>query len=66
MDVHTKPDGYMPDGTPVYIQCARGSSKSYLQLEIYRRLCGISDEKWAEMKQTVMEQLGYSDDQSDV
>ena len=43
------PDGFMPDGTPVYIKCSRGSSKSTLQSEIYRKLLGISDDEWYEM-----------------
>ena len=57
-----KPDGFTPDGIPVYIQCARGGSKSMLQLEMYRQLCGISDAEWAEMKLAVMGNLGYFDD----
>jgi hypothetical protein len=33
-----KPDGYLPDGTPVYIKCGRGSGKSTLQLEMYKKI----------------------------
>ena len=49
------PDGYMPDGTPVYIKGSRANCKSTLQLEIYRMLCGISDEEWAEIVKEVKE-----------
>lgn len=49
------PDGYMPDGTPVYIKGGRANGKSTLQLEIYRILCGISDEEWAELVKEVKE-----------
>lgn len=49
------PDGYMPDGTPVYIKCGRANCKSTLQLEIYRKLCGISDDEWAELVKEVKE-----------
>lgn len=45
-----KPDGYMEDGTPVYLAIARGRSKDNLQLEMYRRLLGISDKEFEEMK----------------
>ena len=45
-----KPDGYMKDGTPVYFAIARGCSKSNIQLEMYRRLLGIRDKEWEEMK----------------
>lgn len=48
----------LSDGTPVYFQCARGSCKSSLQLEIYRKLWGISDEEWADMKREVAEKMG--------
>lgn len=59
----TKPDGFMPDGTPVCIACARTNGKTMLQLEIYRKLCGISDEEWTDMKHEVMKRLGYSNDE---
>ena len=45
-----KPDGYMKDGTPVYFAIARGCLKSNIQLEMYRRLLGIRDKEWKEMK----------------
>ena len=45
-----KPDGYMKDGPPIYFAIARGYSKSNIQLEMYRRLLGISDKEWEEMK----------------
>lgn len=34
-----KPDGYMPDGTPVYLEVGRNSGKSSSQLAIYKALC---------------------------
>ena len=40
----TKPDGYMPDGTPVYLKAGRNSGKSSLQLAIYDALCSGMDE----------------------
>ena len=45
-----KPDGYIKDGTPIYFAIARGCSKFNIQLEMYRRLLGISDKEWEEMK----------------
>lgn len=33
-------DGFMPDGTPVYIQTRPGESPSSLQLQIYAQLTG--------------------------
>lgn len=57
----SEPDGYTPDGVPIYLDCGRGNGKSTLQLEIYRRLCGISDEEWEEIKTEVQKQLGWLD-----
>lgn len=59
----SQPDGYTPDGIPVYIQPARAHGKTMMQLEMYRLLLGIPDDEWAEMKRAAMERLGYSDDQ---
>ena len=55
----SEPDGVMPDGTPIYLKIARGNGKPMLQLEIYRRLCEISDEEWASMKDEVAKRLGW-------
>lgn len=41
-----EPDGFLPDGTPIYFRCARGSSKSTLQLELYAELMGIPKEEF--------------------
>lgn len=38
------PDGFLPDGTPVYIKLPRKNSKPMLQLKLYCELCGISFE----------------------
>lgn len=40
------PDGFMPDGTPIYFACGRGSSKSTLQLQIYAELMGVPKEEF--------------------
>ena len=53
----SKPDGYMSDGTPIYLKIARGNGKPMLQLEIYRKLCEISDDEWADMKAEIMKDL---------
>ena len=34
------PDGFMPDGTPIYIQMRQGIPPSSLQLQIYAALHG--------------------------
>lgn len=47
--MNKKPDGYLPDGTPVYIAVGRGSSKSTLQLRMYAKLCGLSDEEFDQL-----------------
>lgn len=52
-----KPDGYMKDGTPIYFTIARGCSKSNIQLEMYRRLLGISNKEWKEMKREAERRL---------
>ena len=57
-----EPVGFTPDGIPVYVQFARGSSKSMLTLEVYRKLCGISDDEWGDMKAEVMKRFGFLDD----
>lgn len=41
------------------IAFARGSAKSTLQLETYRKLLGISDEEWREMRREARERVGY-------
>lgn len=51
-------DGFMPDGTPVYFAVARGNGKPTLQLEIYRKLLGISDEEWSGIVREARENLG--------
>ena len=51
-------DRILADGIPVCFQYARGSCKSTLQLELYRKLLGISDEEWADMKREVYEKTG--------
>lgn len=35
-------DAYLPDGTPLYIKCARGNGKSMRQLELYAKLLGTN------------------------
>lgn len=40
----TKPDGYMADGTPVYLNLGRKCGKSSFQLAIYEALCRDMDE----------------------
>lgn len=58
-------DGYMPDGTPVYLKCARGNGKSTLQLEIYRQLCGIPSDEWEQIQKEVERKLyGFQDEDS--
>lgn len=58
-------DGYMPDGTPVYLKCARGSGKSTLQLEIYRQLCGIPSDEWEQIQKEVERKLyGFQNEDS--
>lgn len=52
-----KPDGYLPDGTPVYFRMARGNGKSMLQLKMYANLCGVSDEEFAKMYEEVKEKM---------
>lgn len=37
-------DAYLPDGTPLYFRCGRGNGKPTLQLAIYAKLMGVSDE----------------------
>ncbi len=56
----TKPDGHLPDGTPVYLKLARGNGKYDLQLEIYRKLCGVPDDEWEEMKKEL--ERGFNDE----
>ena len=60
--LNSRPDGFAPDGTPLYLKCARGNGKTSIQMEMYRRLLGISDEEWIEMKQIVTERLGYTEE----
>ena len=38
---------------------ARGNGKSQLALEKYRKMIGISDEAWEEMKREAERRLGY-------
>lgn len=49
----TKPDGYLPDGTPVYLAMARGNSKPTLQLYMYAKMHGVPDEELEEMMREV-------------
>lgn len=37
----------------------RGNGKSRLAMEKYRKLVGISDEEWEEMKKEAERRLGY-------
>ena len=53
----SEPDGYTPEGVPIYLKVGRGCGKSTLQLEVYRRLCGIPDDKWEEMKAEAQRRL---------
>lgn len=55
----SKPDGVTPDGNPIYLKIARGNGKPMLQLEIYRKLCEISDDEWADMKVEIAKELGW-------
>ena len=57
--IKSKPDGYLADGTPIYlcVRQPRGSSKSWVQLEIYRTLAGISDEEWVDIVREYTENL---------
>ena len=60
-----KPDGYLEDGTPVYLKCARGNGKSMLQLEMYRRLFNIPDDEWVQILKEVERKLyGFQDEDS--
>lgn len=61
----SEPDGYTPEGVPVYLAISRGSGKSMLQLEIYRSLLGISDEKWAEIREEVERQMYGEEEAND-
>ena len=59
------PDAFLPDGTPLYIKCARGNGKSTLQLELYRKLFGIPDDEWEEIQQEAIRRLyGFQDEDS--
>jgi hypothetical protein len=40
------PDGFLPDGTPVYFKFGRGSCKSTLMLQMYADLMGIPKEEF--------------------
>ena len=53
----SEPDGYTPEGIPIYMVVGRGSTKSTLQLEVYRKLVGVPDDKWEEMKAEVQRRL---------
>lgn len=61
----SEPDGYTPEGVPVYLAISRGNGKSMLQLELYRRLCGISDEKWAEIQEETKRQMYGEEEEND-
>jgi hypothetical protein len=52
-------DAISSDGKTVYIIKSRGSGKSTLQLEMYQKLFGISDEEWSDMLREAMERVGY-------
>lgn len=49
----TKPDGYLPDGTPVYFAIARGNSKPTLQMYTCAKMLGVPDEELEEMMREV-------------
>lgn len=60
-----KPDGYLPDGAPVYLAVGRRNGKSMLQLEIYRRLLNIPDDVWEEIKRKFEgDYYGHQDEDS--
>lgn len=52
-----EPDAYLPDGTPLYFKCARGNGKSMLQLRLYAKLMGISDEEFELLIEEVEKEL---------
>jgi hypothetical protein len=54
-------DAISSDGKTVYIIKSRGSAKSTLQLEMYRKLFSISDEEWLDMYREARERVGYLD-----
>lgn len=57
------PDGYTPDGIPIYF--ARGNGKSILQLRMYARLMGVSDEEFDELIREVEKKMGLISDEDD-
>lgn len=62
----SKPDGYLPDGTPVYLlKLARGNGKTRLQFRIYAKLFGLSDEEIDELERQAEENLGLASDEDD-
>jgi hypothetical protein len=54
-------DAISSDGKTAYIIAARGNGKSTLQLEMYRKLFGISDDEWCDMRRKVAELMYYLD-----
>ena len=58
-------DAISSDGKTAYIIVGRGSGKSTLQLEMYRKLFGIPDEEWCDMYREVMERMGYMEANED-
>lgn len=60
-----RPDGYLPDGTPVYFKLARGNGKSMRMLRIYANLMGVSDEEFDELMREVERRMGLTSEDDD-
>ena len=54
-----QPENRLSNEMLQYFVIARGSGKSRLVMEKYRKLVGISDEAWEEMKKEAERRLGY-------
>ena len=61
----SEPDGYTPEGVPIYLCVGRGCGKSTLQLEMYRKLVGIPDDEWDKIKAEVQRRLWGGEDGED-
>lgn len=55
------PDGFMADGTPVYIQTNPGRIPSSPQLQLYAALTGASNDDIAKLMRFVKNKLGTED-----
>lgn len=59
------PDGFLPDGTPVYFKFARGNTKSTLMLKLYADLMGVPDEEFEALMRQAEENLGMVSEEND-